>query len=55
MLWLRLLGIVLLAVGALLLRHFPDIGGYQRGEMLVAGLFVGVLLLVLGIALVIFG
>ncbi len=54
MVLLKLLGILLVVLGFLVLKFFPDIS-YQRPEMLAAGLFIGALMLVIGIALIIFG
>lgn len=52
---LKLLGILLVVIGFLILRRFPDISGYQRPEMLATGLFIGAAAFVVGIALIIFG
>lgn len=51
---LKLLGIVLTVFGFLILKKFPDIS-YQRPQLLTTGLFIGAIMLVIGIALLIFG
>jgi hypothetical protein len=55
MVWLKLLGLLLMALGVLIIRYFPDITEYQRPEFLRAGLFLGAVLFVAGLALLIFG
>jgi hypothetical protein len=51
---LKLLGIFVAIIGFAVLKFFPDIS-YQRPEMLSTGLFLGALMLVIGVALIIFG
>lgn len=51
---LKILGIILVVIGFLVMKFLPDIS-YQRPEMLATGLFIGAIMLVLGIALIIFG
>jgi len=55
MVLLKLLGVLLAIVGFFILKLFPDISVSQRPEMLASGLFIGAVLLVVGVALVIFG
>lgn len=52
---LKVLGVILAIVGILILKVFPDVGSYQRPEFVASGLFIGAILLVVGIALLIFG
>jgi len=55
MILLKIIGLVLLFLGFLIIRYFPDTQKYQREGFLLSGLFVGAVLFVVGLALVIFG
>jgi len=51
----RILGIVILIIGFLILKYFPDMTRYQLKQMTFTGIFIGILLILIGIGLIIFG
>ncbi|MBR9682701.1 MAG: hypothetical protein GOV02_03415 [Candidatus Aenigmarchaeota archaeon] len=52
---LKIFGILFIILGLAFLRFFPDIGKYQPSGFTNAGLFIGVLFIVVGISLIIIG
>jgi hypothetical protein len=52
---LKIFGLLMIIVGFLLLKYFPDIHHYQRSEMTMTGILIGAVLFLVGIGLVIFG
>jgi hypothetical protein len=50
---LKMLGVVLLAIGFWILKNFPDV--MQRSEVTKTGLFVGGAIFITGLALLILG
>lgn len=52
---MKIIGLLLAAIGFLIIKEFPDIQKYQRKEMTRAGIFFGLALLFIGIIIVIFG
>ncbi len=47
-----IIGIILLVIGAFIIKEFPDISGYQRKEMTSAGIIFGVILALIGLVLI---
>jgi hypothetical protein len=52
---LKIFGLLMIIVGFLILKYFPDISGYQKKEMTMTGILIGVILFLVGIGLIIFG
>ena len=52
---LKIFGILMIIVGFLILKYFPDISDYQKKDMAMSGILVGVILFLVGIGLIIFG
>ncbi len=50
----KVAGLILAAIGVFLTVDFPDIKDYQREGMGIAGLFIGLIFLILGVYLLIF-
>jgi hypothetical protein len=48
-------GIVLIIVGFWFLKYFPDMSDYQRKEMTMTGILMGITFFLVGIGLLIFG
>ncbi len=48
---LKILGVILIIIGFLIVRHFPGISHYQAEKMSWAGVFIGLIILFAGIAL----
>lgn len=55
MVLLKIVGIIFMILGFLILRFFPDIVRYQRSEMTMAGILIGIVFFGLGLTLLIFG
>jgi len=51
----RILGLILIALGFVILKYFPDISSYQHKGMTLSGILIGVLFILIGIGLLIFG
>jgi len=51
----KIIGLILLAIGFLILKYFPDISSYQKNEMTLSGILIGILFALIGIGLLIFG
>lgn len=51
----KILGIVLSIVGFLILKFFPDTTTYQTHSFTMTGIFIGVLFILAGAGLIIFG
>ena len=51
----KLLGLVLLALGFAIVKYFPDVDSYQHGGMTLSGILVGIVLILVGAILLIFG
>jgi hypothetical protein len=52
---IRFFGVLLIFVGFLILKYFPDISGYQKKEMTLSGILIGIVIILIGIGLIIFG
>ncbi len=51
----KLIGVFAILVGFWFLKYFPDISGYQKREMTMTGILIGIILLLIGIGLLVFG
>jgi hypothetical protein len=51
----KILGLFLLLIGAAILKYFPDVTTYQHEGMTMSGILIGVIFLLAGILLMIFG
>lgn len=51
MLFLKILGIILIIVGFLIVKNFPGISHYQLEKMTWTGIFIGLIILFAGVAL----
>ena len=51
----KILGLILAVIGFLILKYFPDIKTYQHEGMTMTGILIGVLFILVGIGLLIFG
>ncbi|MFH1474075.1 MAG: hypothetical protein ABIE55_04270 [Candidatus Aenigmatarchaeota archaeon] len=52
---LKILGLLMIIVGFLILKYFPDMERYQRGGFTMSGILIGLVMLLVGIGLIIFG
>ena len=52
---IKILGLLVAFLGLLVLKYFPDISDYQKKSMLLSGILIGVIMIVLGIVMLIFG
>ena len=52
---LKIFGLLLIILGFFILKYFPDTTTYQRGEMTMLGILVGIVFFLVGILLIIFG
>ncbi len=48
---LKLLGVILIVIGFLIVKHFPDMPDYQPDKFTWTGVLVGLLILFAGLAL----
>jgi len=51
----KLIGLILMGMGFLITKYFPDINRYQRAEMTLAGILIGIFSFLIGIGLLVFG
>jgi len=51
----KIIGLALIILGFWIVKYFPDIMTYQRKEMTLAGILIGIIFLLTGIGLLIFG
>jgi hypothetical protein len=51
----KILGLILAVIGFLMLKFFPDVTTYQDKGLTASGLLIGILFILIGIGLVIFG
>jgi hypothetical protein len=51
----KLFGLLLLALGLAILKYFPDVDTYQHGGMTLSGILIGIVLILVGVVLLIFG
>jgi len=51
----KLLGLILAILGFLILKYFPDMKNYQNEGFTFTGILIGVLFILIGIGLLIFG
>lgn len=51
----KILGVILVILGFLILKFFPDIGSYQTKSFTMTGILIGILFILVGIGLAIFG
>ena len=51
----KVLGLVSVVIGLLIIKYFPDITSYQHEGMTLSGIFIGVVLILVGAGLLIFG
>ena len=52
---IKIVGLILIAVGLLTLRNFPGIGQSQREEMALGGILIGLILFLIGVVILVFG
>jgi len=51
----KIIGLALIVLGFWIVKYFPDIMSYQRKEMTLTGILIGIILLLVGIGLLLFG
>ena len=51
----KVFGLVMIFLGFLALKYFPDISDYQKKGMTLSGILVGIILSIIGIILLIVG
>lgn len=51
----KIIGLILAVLGFAILKYFPDITTYQHKGMTMSGIFIGILFILVGIGLLIFG
>ena len=51
----KIIGLILAFVGFLILKFFPGVSDYQRREHTLTGILTGVILILIGIGLMVFG
>jgi hypothetical protein len=51
----KILGLFLLIIGVAIIKYFPDVETYQHEGFTLSGILVGVVLILVGVALLIFG
>jgi len=51
----KIIGLAFIILGFWIVKYFPDIMSYQRKEMTLTGILIGIVLLLVGIGLLIFG
>jgi len=51
----KIIGLILTIIGFLILKYFPDISSYQKEGMTLSGILIGVIIILIGIGLLIFG
>jgi hypothetical protein len=52
---MKIFVLLMIFVGFLILKYFPDIETYQKGGMTLVGILIGIILFLVGIGLIIFG
>jgi len=52
---IKFFGVLLLFVGFLVLKYFPDVSTYQKKGMTLSGILIGIIFFLIGIGLIIFG
>lgn len=52
---IRIFGLIMIFIGFLILKYFPGISDYQKGEMVMLGIAIGIVISVAGIIMLIFG
>ena len=52
---LKVIGLIMALVGALMLKYFPDISEHQVEGFTLSGILIGVVLILVGIVLLFFG
>jgi len=51
----KIIGLILAALGFVILKYFPDITNYQQKGMTLSGILIAILFILVGIGLLIFG
>jgi len=51
----KIIGLILAVIGFLILKYFPDVTTYQDRGTTLSGLLIGIIFILVGIGLVIFG
>jgi len=51
----KIIGFVLAFVGFLVLKYFPGVSDYQRRGHTLSGILIGIILILIGIGLILFG
>lgn len=51
----KILGLILAVLGFVILKYFPDIKSYQHESFTMSGIIIGILFILVGIGLLIFG
>ena len=52
---IKIIGFILAFVGALILKYFPGVGDYQAKEFTLTGILLGIVLILVGVGLILFG
>lgn len=50
----KIIGFFLLVLGAFIIRYFPDVSDYQAPKMTVTGIWVGIILVIVGLVMIIY-
>jgi hypothetical protein len=51
----KILGLIMAVLGFIILKYFPDVTTYQHKGMTMSGILIGILFILVGIGLLIFG
>jgi len=51
----KIAGLILAVLGFAILKYFPDTTSYQHSGMTISGVLIGILFILIGIGLLIFG
>ena len=55
MVFYKIIGLIMAVIGFLILKFFPDVKTYQHDEMTMTGILIGVLFILIGAGLLVFG
>ncbi len=51
----KIIGLIIAFVGFLMLKYFPDISDYQKKGFTLSGILIGIILILVGVGLMLFG
>ena len=52
---IKILGLIAVFLGVLVLKYFPDMSDYQKKQMTMSGILIGIILCIAGAIMIIFG